>query len=82
MCSDLRMTLCALTVGGVEIRRLFAKGISKREIAKRLKIGGASVRRVLTHKDPLHYHGASGPRRFEFASVSAFMSPRRARLSP
>jgi putative DNA-invertase from lambdoid prophage Rac len=34
-----------------EIKRLFARGISKREIAKRLKIGRTSVRRVLTQKD-------------------------------
>jgi hypothetical protein len=31
-----------------EIKRLFARGISKRETAKRLKIGRTSVRRVLT----------------------------------
>ena len=35
-----------------EIKRLFGRGISKREIAKRLKIGRTSVRRVLTQKDP------------------------------
>ena len=34
-----------------EIERLFARGISKREIAKRLKIGRTSVRRILTRKD-------------------------------
>jgi putative DNA-invertase from lambdoid prophage Rac len=33
-----------------EIKRLFARGISKREIAKRLKIARTSVRRVLTQK--------------------------------
>jgi DNA invertase Pin-like site-specific DNA recombinase len=33
-----------------EIKRLFARGISKREIAKRLRIGRTSVRRVLTQK--------------------------------
>jgi|HubBroStandDraft_6_1064221.scaffolds.fasta_scaffold436312_2 DNA invertase Pin-like site-specific DNA recombinase len=33
------------------IKRLFTRGISKREIAKRLKIGRTSVRRVLTQKD-------------------------------
>jgi putative DNA-invertase from lambdoid prophage Rac len=31
-----------------EIKSLFAKGLSKREIAKRLKVGRTSVRRVLT----------------------------------
>jgi len=36
----------------VEIKRLFARGLSKREIAKRLKVGRTSVRRVLTQKDP------------------------------
>jgi DNA invertase Pin-like site-specific DNA recombinase len=35
-----------------EIKRLFARGLSKREIAKRLKIGRTSVRRVLAQKDP------------------------------
>src|SRR5260370_23112893 len=35
-----------------EIKRLFARGISKREIAKWLKIGRTSVRRVLTQTDP------------------------------
>jgi putative DNA-invertase from lambdoid prophage Rac len=35
-----------------EIKRLFASGLSKREIAKRLKVGRTSVRRVLTQKDP------------------------------
>src|SRR5271166_462150 len=30
-----------------EIKRLFARGLSKREIAKRLKVGRTSVRRVL-----------------------------------
>jgi putative DNA-invertase from lambdoid prophage Rac len=35
-----------------EIKRLFARGLSKREIAKRLKVGRTSVRRVLTQKDP------------------------------
>jgi putative DNA-invertase from lambdoid prophage Rac len=34
-----------------EIKRLFGRGISKRAIAKRLKIGRTSVRRVLTQKD-------------------------------
>jgi putative DNA-invertase from lambdoid prophage Rac len=34
-----------------EIKSLFAKGLSKREIAKRLKVGRTSVRRVLTQKD-------------------------------
>ena len=33
-----------------EIKRLFARGLSKREIAKRLKVGRTSVRRVLTQK--------------------------------
>jgi DNA-binding NarL/FixJ family response regulator len=36
----------------VEIKRLFARGLSKREIAKRLKVGRTSVRRVLTQKGP------------------------------
>ena len=36
-----------------EIKRLFGRGISKREIAKRLKIGRTSVRRVFTQKDRL-----------------------------
>jgi putative DNA-invertase from lambdoid prophage Rac len=35
-----------------EIKRLFDGGFSKREIAKRLKVGRTSVRRVLTQKDP------------------------------
>jgi putative DNA-invertase from lambdoid prophage Rac len=35
-----------------EIKRLFARGLSKREIAKRLKVGRTSVRRVLTQKGP------------------------------
>jgi putative DNA-invertase from lambdoid prophage Rac len=35
-----------------EIKRLFARGLSKREIAKRLKVGRTSVRRVLTQKAP------------------------------
>jgi transposase len=35
-----------------EIKRLFARGLSKREIAKRLKVGRTSVRRVLTQRDP------------------------------
>jgi putative DNA-invertase from lambdoid prophage Rac len=35
-----------------EIKRLLARGLSKREIAKRLKVGRTSVRRVLTQKDP------------------------------
>ncbi len=30
-----------------EVKRLFAKGLSKSEIAKRLKIGRTSVRRLL-----------------------------------
>ena len=34
-----------------EIRRLFARGLSKREIAERLKVGRTSVHRVLTQKD-------------------------------
>jgi DNA invertase Pin-like site-specific DNA recombinase len=36
---------------GAEIKRLFARGLSKREIAKRLKIGRTSVRRILAQKD-------------------------------
>ena len=35
-----------------EIKRLFARGLSKREIAKRLNVGRTSVRRVLTQKGP------------------------------
>src|SRR6516162_7661065 len=35
-----------------EIKRLFARGLSKREIAKRLKIGRTSVRRILAQKNP------------------------------
>ena len=35
-----------------EIKRLFTRGLSKREIAKRLKIGRTSGRRVLTQKNP------------------------------
>jgi DNA-binding CsgD family transcriptional regulator len=37
---------------GAEIKRLFATGLTKREIAKRLKIGRTSVRRALMQKDP------------------------------
>jgi hypothetical protein len=36
----------------MEIKCLFARGLSKRKIAKRLKIGRTSVRRVLTQKKP------------------------------
>jgi DNA invertase Pin-like site-specific DNA recombinase len=35
-----------------EIKSLFARGLSKREIAKRLKIGRTSVRRILAQKNP------------------------------
>jgi putative DNA-invertase from lambdoid prophage Rac len=35
-----------------EIKRLFARGLSKRENAKRLNVGRTSVRRVLTQKGP------------------------------
>ncbi len=44
--------LPTVKASGVEIKSFFARGLSKREIAKRLKVGRTSVRRVFTQKDP------------------------------
>jgi transposase len=71
--------LPTVKASSVEIKSFFARGLSKREIAKRLKVGRTSVRRVLRKRTlalsvPYFPFRQTTPRRFRTPGPAAVES--------